>query len=368
VTMSGHHRRRIGRWWMALIILLGVVLVGAGGAAYAAYRYEQARAGRILPGVRVEGVDVGGMTRQEALGAVTAAIRPRMSAELEVRAGDSGWTRTREELGLRADVGAAVNEALSLSGGLSWMNRAYYRLADKPLERSFDVAFGLDPAPAEGLVAKVARRVGVEPVDASFALEGGRLVQTHSEPGAALRAKKSISLIQGAVESGDSTVELPMKQVDPAVSDESLGKTLVVDVSKNKLSLYDGFAVSRTYSVATAKRGYLTPTGRWTIVNKVMNPSWYNPAPTTWGKDMPLVIGPGPTNPLGTRALYLDAPGIRIHGSAASSSIGTYASHGCIRMHISESEALYPLIPIGTPVFVIGAPPWGLTTNPGAAG
>jgi hypothetical protein len=37
-------------------------------------------------------------------------------------------------------------------------------------------------------------------------------------------------------------------------------------------------------------------------------------------------------------------------------------------MHISESEALYPLVPIGTPVFIIGAPPWGVSTDPGVAG
>jgi L,D-transpeptidase ErfK/SrfK len=80
------------------------------------------------------------------------------------------------------------------------------------------------------------------------------------------------------------------------------------------------------------------------------------------------MIPPGPGNPLGTRALYLNADGIRIHGTPSDSSIGSYASHGCIRMHISESEALYPLVPVGTPVFIIGAPPWGDTSNPGVAG
>ena len=70
------------------------------------------------------------------------------------------------------------------------------------------------------------------------------------------------------------------------------------------------------------------------------------------GKDLPLQIPGGPTNPLGTRALYLDAPGIRIHGTWDSSSIGTAASHGCIRMHVQDSEELYPLVPIGTQVLV----------------
>jgi len=67
---------------------------------------------------------------------------------------------------------------------------------------------------------------------------------------------------------------------------------------------------------------------------------------------MPASIPPGPGNPLGTRAMYLNAPGIRIHGTWSSSSIGTAASHGCIRMLIADSEQLYPLVPIGTTVIV----------------
>jgi lipoprotein-anchoring transpeptidase ErfK/SrfK len=87
-------------------------------------------------------------------------------------------------------------------------------------------------------------------------------------------------------------------------------------------------------------------------VNKQENPTWYNPAIDTWGADLPPVIAPGPGNPLGTRALYLNAPGIRIHGTYSSSSIGTYASHGCIRMLISDSEDLYPRVPMGTRVII----------------
>ena len=71
-----------------------------------------------------------------------------------------------------------------------------------------------------------------------------------------------------------------------------------------------------------------------------------------WGAGLPPSIGPGPGNPLGTRAMYLNAPGIRIHGTWDDSSIGTAASHGCIRMHVQDSEQLYPLVPIGTRVIV----------------
>ena len=78
-----------------------------------------------------------------------------------------------------------------------------------------------------------------------------------------------------------------------------------------------------------------------------------NPDPLGWGKDYPASIPPGPGNPLGTRAMYLDAPGIRIHGTYNESSIGTFASHGCVRMTIADSEALYELVPVGTIVYIV---------------
>jgi lipoprotein-anchoring transpeptidase ErfK/SrfK len=65
------------------------------------------------------------------------------------------------------------------------------------------------------------------------------------------------------------------------------------------------------------------------------------------------MIPGGPSNPLGTRALYLDAPGIRIHGTSASYSIGSYASHGCVRMFMGDVEELYEIVPIGTTAHVV---------------
>ncbi len=68
---------------------------------------------------------------------------------------------------------------------------------------------------------------------------------------------------------------------------------------------------------------------------------------------MPAYIPPGPTNPLGLRALYLNSPGIRIHGTYKTWTIGTAASHGCMRVANSQIVKLYPLVPVGTPVFII---------------
>jgi L,D-transpeptidase ErfK/SrfK len=136
------------------------------------------------------------------------------------------------------------------------------------------------------------------------------------------------------------------------VTTASLGQSIVVDLSENHLYLYDGLKVVNDYPVATAAAGYTTPVGNWEVVDKRENPTWYNPAEDTWGADLPPVIAPGPGNPLGTRAIYLNAPGIRIHGTYSSSSIGTYASHGCIRMYIEDSEELFELVDMGARVII----------------
>ena len=118
------------------------------------------------------------------------------------------------------------------------------------------------------------------------------------------------------------------------------------------MRLYQALELVKTYPVATARTGFSTPTGTWHVVENLVDPAWHNPAPDGWGAGMPLVIPPGPGNPLDTRALRLDAPGILIHGSWASGSIGGYASHGCIRMRIWDAEDLYPRVPAGSQVLI----------------
>ena len=211
------------------------------------------------------------------------------------------------------------------------------------------------------------------PRNAAYTLVDGDLKMVRSHDGQQLAPWRSWNLLKQAVvgRHTDGPVTLPLLTVQPKVTNDTVGKAIRVNRTTNMLQLFDNFKVIRTYPVATARFGFETPPGQWEVVNKVETPTWINPClgqPGCWAADEPAMIPPGPGNPLGTRALYLNAPGIRIHGTPEDSSIGTYASHGCIRMHISDSEALYPLVPIGIPAFIVGAPPWGDTTNPGTPG
>jgi len=87
-----------------------------------------------------------------------------------------------------------------------------------------------------------------------------------------------------------------------------------------------------------------------------VNPSWHNPG-SAWARSLPAVIGPGPNNPLGTRALRLDAPAILIHATANRGSIGFSESHGCIRMTEENEAELFSMVDVGTRVAVVQVTP-----------
>jgi hypothetical protein len=333
-------------------IALGLVLLG-GGTAYAAYRYDAASANRILPGVTVAGVDVGEMTRQDAIAAVKEAVEPSLDRTVTIRAGGRAWHVTPAELGTRAPVGRLVSRAMEISESHSWPSRVFHRMFDRPVDESFDVGFRYRPGRVSRFVKTIADEVAVDPTNASVDYLNGHLVLNRPEFGRALRVENARVALLEALRGSDPSVKMGLKRLEPEVTKQDLGQTLVVDLSALKLQLYDGLRLTKTYPVAAGQPQYPTPPGEWTVIDKAENPTWVNPAPDGWGAGLPASIPGGPSNPLGTRAIYLDAPGIRIHGTSSSSSIGTYASHGCVRMYMSDVEELYELVDVGATVHIV---------------
>lgn len=343
---------RFRRLPVVLAFVAGFLLL-LGGAAFAGYRYDQSTATRILPGVRIQGVDVGGMTRTEAVDALEGSASKILDRQLTIRAGGRSWTASAQKLGTSVDVAEAVDRALSLGDSLSWPSRVYHRLLHKPMEQRITLSVAYDRSAVEGFVNTVAQSVGRESRDASLDVVDGQVVKTHAVEGRALKRGRATKAVMNALADRSSSVKLTLTKQAPRITDESLGKTIIVRVGENRLYLYDGFNLVKTYSVATGQPQYPTPLGHFAIVNKRINPTWVNPALDSWGADEPAFIPPGPDNPLGTRALDLNAPGIRIHGTPNDASIGTHASHGCIRMHIPDSEQLFGLVDVGTPVIIV---------------
>jgi lipoprotein-anchoring transpeptidase ErfK/SrfK len=134
-------------------------------------------------------------------------------------------------------------------------------------------------------------------------------------------------------------------------------KTIVVVLPTHWLTLYTGDKITVRFRCANGQPKYPTPVGVWTVYRKAMNPVWHNPH-DIWSAGMPETMS-GSSSPLGLRALYLKTSpggvdlGIRIHGTKNIASIGTPASHGCIRLANANVVKLYPLVPIGTKVYTV---------------
>lgn len=136
-------------------------------------------------------------------------------------------------------------------------------------------------------------------------------------------------------------------RVDRAMLDKMVGR-VVVDVDGRKLRLIRDGQVAKTYPVAVGMAAYPTPRGTFSVIDKQVDPAWF-PPDSPWAAGLG-PIPPGPGNPLGTRWIGTSSPAIGIHGTYDTNSIGTAASHGCVRMHIADVEELFEEVSLGTSV------------------
>ncbi len=119
-----------------------------------------------------------------------------------------------------------------------------------------------------------------------------------------------------------------------------------------------------SYAHGVGRQDWKTPLGKTKVARKIMNPAWHPPESirrehAANGDPLPLIVPPGPHNPLGTRALHLALPGeYRIHGTDIDkiNGIGMQITHGCVRMYPKDVEELYDLVAVGTPVYIVKQP------------
>ncbi|HSL69098.1 MAG TPA: L,D-transpeptidase, partial [Longimicrobiales bacterium] len=114
---------------------------------------------------------------------------------------------------------------------------------------------------------------------------------------------------------------------------------LVVDLSDRKLRIVEGGEVTRSYGVAVGTRKHPTPTGRYRTGRIEWNPRWV-PPPSEWARRFRPRAPGDPRNPMQGVKIYFREPWYFIHGTNDPASIGTAASHGCLRMRVSDAKSL----------------------------
>jgi lipoprotein-anchoring transpeptidase ErfK/SrfK len=206
----------------------------------------------------------------------------------------------------------------------------------------------------QGVVNAIAHKLDRAPVDA--AVTGADVNGPQFSPArvglAVDRRTMNGALAQVLGDGRRAPLTLVTHRLEPAKTVATFGPVIVITRATNTLRLYDGKSLLRTFRVATGQAIYPTPAGLWRIVDKQRDPWWYPPVQDAWARGLS-PVPPGPSNPLGTRWMGLNAPGVGIHGTDAPASIGYSASHGCIRMQVPEAEWLFEHVRVGTPVVIL---------------
>jgi L,D-transpeptidase ErfK/SrfK len=125
----------------------------------------------------------------------------------------------------------------------------------------------------------------------------------------------------------------------------AITRTVLVSIPDRKLAVLENGSVVAGFAISVGADDSPSPTGEFTIVNRVSNPAYYHEG---------VVIPAGKGNPVGTRWVGLSQKGYGIHGTNAPKSIGQAASHGCIRLRNRDMEKLFGMLRVGDVVEIRG--------------
>ena len=123
-------------------------------------------------------------------------------------------------------------------------------------------------------------------------------------------------------------------------------RVVLVSIPDRRLAVLEDGAVRRTFPVAVGRKASPSPTGRFRIMNRSTDPSYWHRG---------IVIPPGRANPVGPRWIGLSKKGYGIHGTNQPHSIGRAASHGCIRLNNRDIRELFAIVSVGDTVDIRGA-------------
>lgn len=297
---------------------------------------------RVAAGVTLAGVPVAGLSRAELLERIDARIARPLARRLTVRVADKRVSV------LPRDAGVAVKPDLL----------AARALASRP-NTAIPVVPTLRASAAPDLVQRTADAAWHAPVNSRVIYRIRYLRATRSRPGRKLVQRGRLQArIVAALLSPTGTRELRAMtgEVRPEINARRLrqitGAIVTVSRSERRARLFSHFKLVRKYRVAVGQGGYPTPRGLFAVKLKQVNPSWSVPN-SGWAGELAGQTIPGgdSRNPIVSRWIGFTGA-VGFHGTNDLSSLGSSASHGCIRMAPWAVRHLYRRVRIGTPVFV----------------
>jgi lipoprotein-anchoring transpeptidase ErfK/SrfK len=342
------------RTFVAVALVL-VLLLGAAGVLM---EYAASANDTIAHGVKVGGVDVGGMSAAKARAHLQQAYVARLGQPVVASYHHHVFMLSPKDSGVAVDIDGAVQQALQLGRDQGFFTRAWRGLTGGRIDAAIDPSVTFSHAAVDRLVKRVAQGIDRPPRDASVSYGGDSLGSVTSRPGASVDQPALRASLERALANVYAPHEVAIRVVDiaPKVTTAQLSAqyptVITIDRSTFQLRLWKHLQLVKTYTIAVGMAGLQTPAGLYHVQDKEVDPSWHVPNSAWAGSLAGQTIPPGPADPLKARWMGI-YNGAGIHGTDDLASLGSAASHGCIRMSVPDVIELYGQTPLGSPVYIV---------------
>jgi len=336
---------------LVALVVLGLLL------AVGVWAYDDAQKDQIAPGVEIGGVDVGGRDADSARKVIKREVVAPLKQPVVVTYDDKSYTLSASKLDPTADVDGMVQEAIDRSRDGTILDRVTRYASGGDVNANLTPQVKYDKKAVKDFVNQLAEQLNQDPVDATVAPDGSRLAKRAGEAGRSVDKAQMTDAINAAAQSPgrDQPVEAVVKTTKPEVTTKDLAgaypRYIYVDRGAFTLRFYSHLKLVKTYPIAVGQQGLETPAGLYHAQDKQVDPSWHVPNSAWAGSLAGQVIPPGPADPLKARWIGI-FDGAGIHGTDDIGSLGSAASHGCVRMSISDVIDLYDRVQVGDPIYV----------------
>ena len=335
---------------VAAVILLLLLAVGV-------WAYDDAQKDQIAPGIKVGGVEIGGHDADAARKIIKQQVVAPLRQPIVVTYQGKDYTLSPHELKQKADVDAIIQDAIDRSRQGGIFDRVARYATGGDVNAEIDPNVGFSSKAVKNFIYALEQQINQDPVDATVQPSGSKLRPVPGKPGLAVDEAKMTDEINEAVDSPGRNQALPVavKTTKPKVTKKDLPhefpRYIYIDRANFTLRFYHHLKLEKSYTIAVGQQGLETPAGLYHATDKQVDPSWHVPNSAWAGSLAGQVIPPGPADPLKARWIGI-VDGAGIHGTDELSSLGSAASHGCVRMSIPDVEDLYDRVDVGDPIYV----------------
>ena len=218
------------------------------------------------------GVDVGGLTREQALERAEIRVAALTARPAAVKLGDRRYTLAAARAGVRVDTSSAIERAYAAGRKGSFVARGWRKLTGAKVSNDVPVRFAVDRAAIRAFVGRIEDRQARNPVDAALDMTLTRVSITPARAGRRLAARDALVARLMRVltkRTNHRTIRARTIAVAPKLSAKEVfdAQPVVVTVSRTerRARVFRRGKLVKSYTVAVGSAEYPTPSGQFVV-------------------------------------------------------------------------------------------------------